>query len=114
MNMNGIYAMYFTGAAGSSHAILVTKDGMIVGADATGGVLDGTYNDTGDGNLDVSVSVKVPAGASFVTGAVAGRDPMVQQISTKLPANLGNGNPIGVQTPTGPVNVVFRRLRDIP
>ena len=41
--MNGIYAMYFTGAAGSGHAVFVMKDSVIVGADAIGGVLDGTF-----------------------------------------------------------------------
>lgn len=106
--------MYFTGASGSGHAVFVMKNGVIVGADAVGAVLDGTYRDVGDGNLDVSVTLTVSAGTSLVTGAIAGRNPMAQQITTILPANLGNVRPIGVQTPTGPVNVVFRRLRDIP
>lgn len=113
-DMSGIYAMYFTGASGSGHAVFVMKNGVIVGADAVGAVLDGTYKDVGDGMLDVSVTLTVPAGTLLVTGAIAGRNPMAQQITTILPANLGNGRPIGVQTPTGPVNVVFRRLRDIP
>lgn len=112
--MNGIYAMYFTGVAGSGHAVFVMKAGLIVGADAVGGVLDGTYNDIGNGNLDVSITLKVPAGTRLVTGATAGREPFAQQITATLPENLGDGLPIGVQTPTGPVNVVFKRLRDIP
>lgn len=112
--MNGIYAMYFTGAAGSGHAVFVMKDSVIVGADAIGGVLDGTYKEIGDGNLDVTITLEIPAGASLVTGAIAGRKPLEQQITTILPASLGNGEAIGVETPTGPVNVVFRRLRGIP
>ena len=112
--MNGIYTMYFTGLTGSGHAVFVLKDGVIVGADATGVVLDGTYKDAGEGNLDISVTLKVPAGTWLVTGATAGRDPLTQQITATLPENLGNGRSIGVQTPTGPVNVVFKRLRDIP
>ena len=111
--MNGIYAMYFTGVAGSGHAVFVMKDGIIAGADAIGGLLDGSYTHVGEGNLEISVALKVPAGTSLVTGAVAERAPLTQQITTILPTNLGNGVPIGVQTPTGPVNVIFRRLRDI-
>ena len=105
--------MYFTGVAGSGHAVFVMKDGVLVGADALGGVLDGTYTDLGDGNLEVSVVLTVPAGTSLVTGAVAGRESLTQQVTTRLPTNLGNGSPIGVQTPTGLVNVVFKQLRDI-
>ena len=106
--------MYFTGVTGSGHAVLVMKDGVIVGSDATGGVLDGTYKDAGDGNLDVSVTLKVPPGTWLVTGATVGREPLTQKINATLPENLGNGHSVGVQTPTGPVNVVFKRLRDIP
>ena len=112
--MNGIYTMYFTGVAGSGHALFIMKNGVIVGSDATGGVLDGTYKDAVDGNLDISVTLKVPSGTRLVTGVTAGRDPLTQQITARLPENLGNGRSIGVQTPTGPVNVVFKRLRDIP
>ena len=52
--MGGIYAMYFTGTAGVGHGVFVLKDGVVAGADAIGGVLDGTYQDTGDGNLDIA------------------------------------------------------------
>lgn len=112
--MNGIYAMYFTGVAGSGHAVFVMADGVVVGADAIGGVLDGTYKNVNPGMLNVSVTLRVPAGASLVTGVVAGREPLEQTITATLPENLGNGRSIGVETPTGPVNVVFKRLRDLP
>ena len=71
--MNGIYVMYYTGVAGSGYTVFVMKDGVIVGADATGGLLDGTYTDVGDGNLDVSVMLNAPAGTMLVTGTVTGR-----------------------------------------
>ena len=112
--MNGIYAVYFTGVAGSGHAVFIMKDGVIAGADAVGVVLDGTYKNVGGGNLDFSVTLKVPAGASLVTGVTAGREPLSQRMTAVLPENLGNGSPVGVETPTGPVNAVFKRLRDIP
>jgi len=112
--MTGIYAMYFTGLAGSGHAVFVMKDGIVAGADTVGGVLDGTYKSASEGYLDVTVTLTVPPGAWLVTGAVAGDQPMAQEIKARLPENLGGGNPVTVQTPTGPVNVIFKRLRDLP
>lgn len=111
--MNGFYVMYFTGRRGSGHAVFAMKDGVISGADAVGGVLDGTYTDEG-GDVDVSVKLKVPPGTLLVTGDLVGRDSLVQEINTKLPSNFCEGRPIGVKTPTGPINVIFRRLRDVP
>ena len=111
--MNGFYAMYFTGRRGSSHAVLLMKDGVIAGADAAGGVIDGTYSDKGSGNVDISVTLKIPAGTPLVTGAIVEEETSVQKITAELPANLGNGRPVGIRTPTGPVNVIFRRLRNI-
>ena len=106
--------MYFTGSAGSGHAVFVMKDGIVAGADTVGGVLDGTYKSASEGYLDVTVTLTVPPGAWLVTGAVAGDQPMPQEIKARLPENLGGGNPVTVQTPTGPVNVIFKRLRDLP
>ena len=67
--------MYFTGGAGSGHAVFVMKDGVVAGADAVGGVLDGNYKEV-DGKVKFSVSFTVPPGTSLVTGAVAGQEPM--------------------------------------
>ena len=103
--MNGFYAMYFTGRLGSGHAVFIMKDGVIAGADAVGGVLEGIYSDKSSGDVDVSVKLKVPPGIPLVTGKVAGKDWLEQEINTKLPLNFGNGRPIGVNTPTGPINV---------
>jgi hypothetical protein len=111
--MNGIYAMYYTGSAGSGHALVVMKDGVITGADAVGGILDGTYQAIDGGYLDVEVSLTVPAGGWLVTGAVAGEDSLIQEIKTRLPENLGGGRPITVRTPTGPVNVIFKHIREL-
>lgn len=111
--MDGIYAMYYTGTAGSGHAVLAMKDGVIAGADAVGGLLDGTYEAAGDGNIDVSVTLKSPPGTWLVTGKLVEKeDGLMQKITATLPRNFGRGNSIGICTPTGPVNVIFKRLRD--
>ena len=111
--MDGIYAMYFTGNAGFGHAVFVLKDGVLVGADAVGGVLDGEYKITDQGEIKFSINLTIPAGASLVTGVHAGNEPLTQLIEGNLPHNFSNGNPIALRTPTGPVNVSFKRLRNL-
>lgn len=112
--LDGIYAMYFIGKAGTGHGVFVIQNGVLAGADAVGGVLDGTYRHTDTGTLDVSITMTVPPGTWLVTGAVADRTPLTQEIRATIPVDLGNGQPIGFTLPTGPVNVIFKRLRDIP
>ena len=111
--MDGIYAMYYTGTAGSGHAVLTMKDGIIAGADAVGGLLDGTYEAAENGNVDISVTLKSLPGTWLVTGKLVGKkDGLMQKITATLPRNFGRGNSIGIRTPTGPVNVIFKKLRD--
>jgi len=112
--MSGIYAMYYTGAAGSGFSVFVMKDGVIAGADPLGGVLDGNYKEAGDGKIDIAVNLTVPSGTSLVTGAIAGQESMTQEIKGTFPTSFADGNALPVQTPTGPVNVIFKRLRDLP
>ena len=112
--MDGIYVVYFTGMASTGYAVFVAKNGVITGADAMGGTLDGTYEDVGDNSLNISATLTVPPCTPLVTGMTAGQYPLEQQLTAKLPVNLGGGGPVGVSIPTGPVNAVFRRLRDIP
>ncbi|WP_347138846.1 hypothetical protein [Paracoccus sp. SSK6] len=109
-HMQGFYALYYTGVAGFGHAVIVMKDGTIVGADATGGTYDGTYEAVGD-NIDIRVDLTVPAGGTLVTGQSLAQS-MTQSITATLPMHFGNGQPVAVRTPMGPVNVIFKKLRD--
>ncbi len=54
--MEGFYAIYYTGTAGFGHAVLIFKDETITGADATGGIYDGSYS-IGDGTIDFQVDL---------------------------------------------------------
>ncbi len=112
--MDGIYAIYFTGATGSGQGVILLKDGVIAGADAAGGTYDGNYTELEDGSVEGTVKMTVPSGAQLVTGAAAGSEPMSMEIPLKLPVNFGNGHPLPMQTPTGPINIIFKRLRDVP
>lgn len=111
--MGGIYAMYYTGGSGSGHALFQMKDGVIAGADVVGGILDGTYETTPSGQVEFRVTLTTPPGGTLVTGQTAGAEPLKQEISATLPDSFANGSAQEVSTPLGPVNVVFRKLREI-
>jgi hypothetical protein len=44
-SINGFYAAYLTGSAGQGLAMLVFRNGTVVGVDAAGVKYDGTYRD---------------------------------------------------------------------
>lgn len=112
--MNGIYVTYFTGVTGSGHALFMMKDGEIVGADAAGGVLDGTYRIQSDGKVSLSATFNAPVGALLVTGTVVRDENFLQRITAVVSKNFANGDTIPLQTSTGPVNAIFKQLREIP
>ena len=108
--MEGFYAMYYTGIAGVGHAVIVLKDGIVTGADVSGGVYNGKYVPN-DGNYDFEVVLTVAAGSTLVTGQTLS-EPLDQEITATLSDNFANGQTVSVQSPMGPVNVVFKKLRD--
>ncbi|MDE0303221.1 MAG: hypothetical protein OXJ38_08505 [Gammaproteobacteria bacterium] len=113
--MDDMYVMYYTEKARSSHAVLVLEDGIISGADAMGGVLNGMHEVTEDGEINVSATLKSEPGTWRVTGnLVEKKDGLPQKITARLLRDFGCGNSIGIQASTGPVNAVFRKLRDAP
>ena len=110
--MDGIYAMYYTGRAGRGHALFSMKNGLISGADAVGGLLDGTYEEGEDGDIDVFLKLKSIPGTGLVTGKLVQRDDLSQTIKVRLPHYFWSGDSIGIQTPTGPINAIFKRVRE--
>jgi len=111
--MQGFYAVYYTGVAGFGHAVLVINDGIVTGADATGGVYDGSYTIGGKDEFEIEVTLTVPAGATLVTGQSLSED-FGQTITAKLRSGFADGQPVPVQTPMGPVNAIFKKLRGMP
>ena len=111
--MSGIYAVYYTGNAGSGFAVFIMRNGEISGSDSEGCLIDGTYKKADGGKISISVTLKAPlGGASLVTGPLVDEG-FSQQITAKIPENFYNGSIIPLQTTTGPVNAVFKWLRDI-
>jgi hypothetical protein len=49
---------------GFGHAVLVIKNGIVTGADVTGGVYDGKYTSVVSGRAPIEVTLTVPAGTT--------------------------------------------------
>ena len=97
VNMSGIYTVYYTGIAGSGYAVFIMKEGVIAGAEATGGVLDGVYKQVDDGKIEFSLTLSAPVGAMLVTGPTVENNSFSQHISAVLPENFSNGKTIAIQ-----------------
>ena len=109
--MQGFYAMYYTGISGVGHAVFVLNDGKITGADSTGGILDGNYQVDGE-RVKIEVTLSVPGGTTLVTGQTLA-DTLSQTICAELATSFADGQPVLIQTPMGPVNVIFKKLRGL-
>ena len=103
--------MFYAGRRNCGHAVLQMKDGVIAGADALGGIFDGEYEHRDDGTIEIRVSLKLPPGSRIVTEADRRHMPVTEEIVMNVPRDCVDGIPIGAKTSTGPVNVLFKRLR---
>ena len=111
--LGGFYAIFFTGSTGYGMGMLALKNGIVTGADAAGGLYDGTYAEFSQG-AKAKIRMTFPPGASLVTGALAGTQALSFEIEVDLPPELNSELPVPIKTPTGTVNVIFRKLRDFP
>jgi len=113
--VDGFYALYFTGRAGVGFALIVLKNGIVAGADIAGGFYDGEYSVNVEKQLlEGTMKLTTPPGVSLVTGTPASSTPQTQQFPFSLPAELNEEQVALVQTSTGPVNVKFKKIRDLP
>ena len=109
-----LYVAYFTGVAGQSLGLFYIGDGLLAGIDAAAMQYDGSYETNRDGSLEGIVEYVLPAGVSLITGAPAGVAPTRVSVKLKLPAGFDDGRVITIETPLGPVNAKFEKLKDIP
>jgi hypothetical protein len=109
-----LYVAYFTGVAGQSIGLFYIGDGALVGVDVGTMQYDGSYQTTPDGSLEGIVEYILPAGVSLITGAPAGTAPTKVAVKLMLPANFADGRVIMIETPLGPVNAKFEKVKDLP
>ncbi len=112
--INGFFRIAFTGTAGSGFGILALRDGSIAGADVGGATYDGTYAENPTtGEINITVTMAAPAGITPVQTGVPLAAPISVPITATLTqADLNSDKPTLLQSPLGPVNVVFRKIRD--
>lgn len=68
----GFYKVDYQGLAGMGFAVLALDSEMVVGADFTGGIYDGSYKWNPQTEcLDVDVTVQIPEGVQVVQGQIA-------------------------------------------
>lgn len=114
IKIDGFYTAYFTGAAGQSIGMFVFLDGKIAGADAGGGRYDGTYvvhEDKGKILADIRFSMQV--GGMSITGTSGGSAPLSVQMKLELPVDLVPHQVHRLETPIGPVNAKFEKVRGV-
>jgi hypothetical protein len=110
--MDGFYAVYLTGRAGNSIALLAIKSNAIIGIDQGGMKYDGSVERATNGGFTFHVKYIVPPGTPLITGmgGVATATPV--SLDFTVPANFASGIVVPIQTPFGPVNAKISKLRD--
>lgn len=112
--MKRICVAYFSGATGHTMGMFVIGDGLLVGADFSGIRFDGSVSPAKDGSLEGLVRFIIPAGAQLITGLSASDSPQEVTAKIALPFEFDDGkHVVRIDTPAGPVNARFERLREI-
>ena len=111
---NAIYATYLTGEAGTAGALLIFQDGVIAGADDGASHYDGEYRLAPDHqNIVGTITVTSPAGVPTITGVLSAERPFTFDVPFEFPVNLDPDTAYRIETPSGPVNAKFKKLRTL-
>lgn len=110
--MEGFYAMYYTGVSGVGNAVMIVDNGLVVGADVAGGLYNGSYWIDENGFLDFDIVMTVSAGSILVTGQTF-PGPIELTIKSKLAPSFSNGQPVQIETSLGPINAIFKKIREV-
>jgi hypothetical protein len=113
--IDGFYLMAFTGVHGSGFGMLVLRDGNIAGADVAGSTYDGTYVlNPQTREVKLEATMFAPAGVTPVQTGIPLVVPMTLPIAaTFTQEDTANEQLVLLKTQIGPVNVIFRKIRDI-
>jgi hypothetical protein len=109
-----LYVAYLTGVAGQSIGLFYIGDGIIAGVDAGTMQYNGAYVANKDGSMEGAVEYVIPGGTPLITGAPASLTPTRVTVKLALPKGFDDGRVVAIETPLGPVNAKFEKLRDIP
>src|SRR4051812_34762836 len=111
----GFWSVYYAGVFGNGMGIIVLDSGMVVGADVTGGIWEGEYQFNSETRqLDIRLTVALPP---EILSAVTGQESKVgfrEQYQFSLPREMNEEVTHNIQTALGPINAVFKKIRDFP
>jgi hypothetical protein len=111
--VDGIYSIIFRGAADWGMGLLLLRSGVVTGADNAGVLYDGTYVET-ESAVQFKIKLTVPPGVALVQGTRPQSKPYSLDLNSPVPKMAMNKSlPHLVMTPVGPVNVIFKKLRDL-
>jgi hypothetical protein len=111
-SINGFYAAYLTGSAGQGFAMLVFRNGTIVGVDVAGARYDGTYGDAGSA-FSIKLKVALPPNTLLVQGVSTGPQGDNSELEFQLPVNFLSQPFLRINAKHGPVNVRLVKLREL-
>jgi len=112
--MDGIYAAYLSGKTGSSVGIFLFKGGAVSGADIGGAIYDGEYVTSQDGLYIVgTLTMDAPQNTPLITGTSAVGPNSKMAIPLRLPTSFSENDVFKIETPAGPVNAKFRKIRSL-
>jgi hypothetical protein len=111
--IDGIYSITFRGRDDWGMGMLILQKGSILGADSGGAQFDGQYFERGP-VVDVKMTMTVPPGATLVQGTKPQPFAYTIPVEIAVPTTaFANRQPVLMQLPPGPVNVIFACLRKI-
>jgi len=111
-SIDAFYAVYLTGAAGLSLALIALLNGRIIGVDATGVKISGSYTTEEAAGHRVRAKVALPANTPLIQGVVTGPQADLYEVEFNLPPDFLERDYIRVETKYGPLNARFVRLGD--
>jgi hypothetical protein len=112
-SINGFYAAYLTGRPSQSLAMLIFRNGQIVGADFACARFDGNYADAQDTGYTVSVSVKLSPNMTLIQGGSVGQEGDDYTLSFHLSTDFLSQELVRIDTKHGPVNAKLVKLRGL-
>jgi hypothetical protein len=113
ISINGFYAAYLTGSAGQGLAILIFRNGQMVGVDILGARFDGHYADSHDTGHTVSLNVKLPPSMTLIQGGSTGPEGDDYTLTFYLPADFLSQEFVRIDTKHGPINAKLVKLRGL-
>jgi hypothetical protein len=113
--VEGFFRIAFTGKSASGFGILVLNHGVVAGADVAGVTYDGTYIENQEKKtLEFQLIMHAPAGVTPVQTGVPVPAPVSLPITGSVKQeDVGTERPTLMQTPLGPVNVLFQKIREL-